>query len=96
MVSSPYYHCLTFSLLLIPPLIFASYLLAAFPNPPETLHVHPSLASLPSSAKSWQIYPEDYYEGGAYAVFPYGRMRYWLMGPEKGKKVRLQHRHLNS
>lgn len=88
MVSSPYYHCLTFSLLLIPPLIFASYLLAAFPNPPETLNVHPSLASLPLDAKSWRIYPEDYYEGGAYVNFPYGRVRYWIMGPENGKKVR--------
>ncbi|KAF9449057.1 alpha/beta-hydrolase [Macrolepiota fuliginosa MF-IS2] len=91
MVSSPYYHCLTFSLLLIPPLIFASYLLSAFPNPPETLNVHPSLASLPPNAKSWQIYPEDYYEGGAYVDFPYGRVRYWVMGPENGKKVVLIH-----
>jgi hypothetical protein len=70
-------------------MIFAMYLLAAFPNPPETLNIYPSLASLPLSAKSWQIYPEDFFEGGAYVEFPYGRMRYWLIGPEKGKKVRL-------
>lgn len=89
MVSSPYYHCLTLSLLLVPPLIFGTYLLVAFPSPPETLSLHPSLASLPRHAKSWQIYPEDFYEGGSYVSFPQGRMRYWLLGPENGKKVRL-------
>ncbi|XP_006456887.1 hypothetical protein AGABI2DRAFT_154349 [Agaricus bisporus var. bisporus H97] len=91
MVSSPYYHCLTLSLLLVPPLIFGTYLLVAFPSPPETLSLHPSLASLPRHAKSWQIYPEDFYEGGSYVSFPQGRMRYWLLGPENGKKVVLIH-----
>lgn len=90
MVPRSYFHCLTLSFLLIPPLIFASYLLAAFPNPPETINVHPSLASLPRGAKSWQIYPEDFYEGGEYVQFPHGRVRYWLIGPENGKKVCLQ------
>jgi hypothetical protein len=90
MVSSPYYHCLTLSLLLVPPLIFGTYLLVAFPSPPETLNLHPSLASLPRTAKSWQIYPEDFYEGGSYVTFPHGRTRYWLLGPENGKRVRLE------
>jgi len=90
MVSSSYYHCLTFSLLLIPSLIFASYLLVTFPNPPEALNIFPSFASLPPNSKSREIYPEDFYEGGSYADSPYGRTRYWLLGPENGKKVCLQ------
>ncbi|KAL9713172.1 hypothetical protein Ac2012v2_004413 [Leucoagaricus gongylophorus] len=91
MVSSSYYHCLTFSLLLIPSLIFASYLLVTFPNPPEALNIFPSFASLPPNSKSREIYPEDFYEGGSYADSPYGRTRYWLLGPENGKKIVLIH-----
>jgi len=87
MVSSPYYHCLTFSFLLIPPLIFATYLLVAFPNPPEALNIFPSFASLPPNSKAREIYPEDFYESGSYTNSPYGRTRYWLLGPENGKKV---------
>ncbi|KAF9044239.1 Alpha/Beta hydrolase protein [Panaeolus papilionaceus] len=91
MVSTSPYHCLTLSLLLLPPLLFTTYFLSAFPKPPEQLFLHPSLASLPPDARSWSIYPEDFYSGGAYAEFPSGRVRYWLLGPETGKKIVLIH-----
>lgn len=105
MVASNPFQCLTLSLLFIPPLLLTAYLLASFPHPPEALYLHPSLASLPSTSKTWSIYPEDFYPGGAYVTLPYGKVwlshislqsrdtqaliqvRYWLLGPEKGKKV---------
>ncbi|KAF8076921.1 Alpha/Beta hydrolase protein [Lyophyllum atratum] len=90
MVSNPF-QCLTLSLLIIPPLLITTYLLAAFPNPPEAVYLHKSLASLPPDAKSWSIYPENFYPGGDYVSLPFGRVRYWLMGPEKGQKVVLIH-----
>ncbi|KIK00540.1 hypothetical protein K443DRAFT_679111 [Laccaria amethystina LaAM-08-1] len=91
MVSSSPFQCLTLSLLIIPPLLLTTYFLAAFPNPPEPTFLHTSLASLPATSKSWSIYPENYYPGGGYATFPYGRVRYWVMGPETGEKVVLIH-----
>jgi hypothetical protein len=74
MVSSSPFQCLTLSLLIIPPLLLTTYFLAAFPNPPEPTFLHTSLASLPATSKSWSIYPENYYPGGGYATFPYGRV----------------------
>lgn len=74
MVANPFY-CLTLSLLVLPPLLITTYLLAAFPNPPEPIVVHPSLASLAPDSRSWSIYPEDYYPGGAYVSLPFGRVR---------------------
>ncbi|KAJ3501333.1 hypothetical protein NLJ89_g9379 [Agrocybe chaxingu] len=91
MVASSPYHCLTLSLLIIPPILLTTYFFAAFPTPPAPIFIHPSLASLPPTSKSWEIYPEDFYPGGGYAEFPTGRVRYWLLGPEKGKKVVLIH-----
>ncbi|KAG6836090.1 hypothetical protein H0H93_011502, partial [Arthromyces matolae] len=82
---------LTLSLLVIPPLLIATYLLSVFPYPPEPVFVHKSLASLPGDAKSWSIYPEDFYTGGAYVTLPYGRVRYWMLGPERGHKIVLIH-----
>lgn len=73
-VSSPY-HCLTLSLLIFPLLLLATYLMAAFPGPPQPVHVHSSLASLPRTEKSWSIYPEDFYPSGGYAEFPNGKVR---------------------
>ncbi|KAF8998866.1 Alpha/Beta hydrolase protein [Cyathus striatus] len=79
---------LSLLLLLLPPL----YFLSAFPTaPPTMLLLHPSLASLPSTAKTWEIYPEDFYDGGGYVTFPWGRVRYWVMGPESGEKIVLIH-----
>jgi pimeloyl-ACP methyl ester carboxylesterase len=65
--------------------------MAAFPPPPGTVYIHPSLECLPATSKSWTIYPEDFYPGGGYATFPNGKVRYWLLGPENGKKVVLIH-----
>ncbi|EGN94947.1 hypothetical protein SERLA73DRAFT_187220 [Serpula lacrymans var. lacrymans S7.3] len=91
MVISNPFQCLTFSLLILPPLFLTAYFFAGFPYPPDAPPIHPSLSSLPPSARSWSLYPEDFYEGGAYATFPYGRVRYWLIGPENGRKVVLIH-----
>ena len=72
-VTSPY-QCLTLSLLVLPPLLLTAYFMAAFPLPPSTVYVHPSLASLPPTSMSWMIYPEDFYPGGGYATFPNGKV----------------------
>ncbi|KAK2459954.1 hypothetical protein APHAL10511_008039 [Amanita phalloides] len=80
--------CLTFALLLVLPLLAVAYLLASFPHPPAPLIVLSSLSSLPIA---WSIYPDDYYAGGAYAPLPFGKVRYWLLGPENGQKVVLIH-----
>ncbi|KAF8160081.1 Alpha/Beta hydrolase protein [Pholiota molesta] len=91
MVATTPYQCLTLSLLILPPLLLTTYFMAIFPNPPAPVFVHPSLASMPLQSKSWSIYPEEFYPGGGYASFPNGRVRYWLLGPERGKKVVLIH-----
>ncbi|ETW84168.1 hypothetical protein HETIRDRAFT_146780 [Heterobasidion irregulare TC 32-1] len=89
-VSTPF-QCLTLSLLILPPLFLATYFLAQFPHAPEVSFIHPSLASLPRSSKTWEIYSEDFYDGGAYIKLPFGTVRYWLIGPENGKKIVLIH-----
>ncbi|KAK7038729.1 hypothetical protein VNI00_010614 [Paramarasmius palmivorus] len=89
-ITSPF-HCLTYTLLILPPLLLTGYLLASFPHPPESLQIHSSLACLPSESRSWSIYPEDFYEGGSYVNLPFGRVRYWLFGPEDGIKIVLIH-----
>lgn len=38
-----------------------------------------------------QLYPEDLYPNGDYWSSPFGRVRYWIVGPEDGKKVVLIH-----
>ncbi|KAF5333580.1 hypothetical protein D9611_002839 [Ephemerocybe angulata] len=84
-------HCMSLTVLVLPLVLAVAYLLAAFPSPPAPITVHQSLASLPQTSRSWTIYPEDFYPGGAYAELPYGKVRYWLMGPEKGRKIVLIH-----
>ncbi|OCH96459.1 alpha/beta-hydrolase [Obba rivulosa] len=59
---------------------------APFPFP-----VYPSLEAVPKSAAIRQVYPEDLYPNGNYVQLPYGRTRYWLLGPEDGIKVVLIH-----
>ena len=92
-----------YALFPIPLLLLLIYLVTQFPRPQESLHIYPSLASVPRSNRVWEIYNEDYFPGGGYAVLPYGRVslcldlfaphiheyqvRYWLMGPEDGEKV---------
>jgi hypothetical protein len=66
--------CLTLTVLLLPPLLLTTYWVATFPNPPKTFALHPSLASLPLSNPARLIYPETFYDGGAYVTLPYGRV----------------------
>ncbi|KAG2132200.1 Alpha/Beta hydrolase protein [Suillus cothurnatus] len=87
MGSTPFYRLA----LVLPPLLFTVYLLASFPRPPTVPIIHTSLAYLPSSSPSWNVYPEDLYSGGAYANLPLGRVRYWLIGPEDGRRIVLIH-----
>ncbi|KAF9002314.1 Alpha/Beta hydrolase protein [Cyathus striatus] len=73
-------------LVLLPPLYKLSTTSQA-----EPLYVHPGLSSLPRTSKSREVYPEDFYEGGNYVKLPWGRVRYWVLGPEDGRKIVLIH-----
>ncbi|KAH9002272.1 Alpha/Beta hydrolase protein [Lactarius hatsudake] len=88
--ASPY-QCLTLSFLLITSLVILSYFFAQFPHAPQGYSVYPSLSSLGPETKAKDIYPEEYYPGGAYVSLPFGNVRYWLFGPEAGKKIVLIH-----
>ncbi|KAI0782541.1 alpha/beta-hydrolase [Abortiporus biennis] len=89
--NSNIFQCLTLALLILPAITLFIYFLTVFPHNPDPLVINPSLSTLPKDSRSWQIYSEDFFEGGAYVKFPYGRVRYWLMGPEDGKKTVLIH-----
>ncbi|PCH40703.1 alpha/beta-hydrolase [Wolfiporia cocos MD-104 SS10] len=78
-------------LLALPAAVFFGYFLTAFPHRCTSTPAQPSLASLPADSPSWDIYPEDFYEGGAYARLPQGTVRYWLIGPENGERIVLIH-----
>ena len=78
MVATTPYQCLTLSLLVLPPMLLTAYFMAIFPSPPAPIFIHPSLASMPPTSKSWSIYPEDFYPGGGYASFPNGKVCYPL------------------
>ncbi|KAI5120314.1 hypothetical protein M0805_000374 [Coniferiporia weirii] len=82
---------LSLSLIALPSFLLLLGFLASFPLPPVPVAVYPSLASLPNNSRSWRIYPEDFYDGGGYVSFPFGRVRYWVFGPEDGEKVVLIH-----
>jgi hypothetical protein len=75
------YHCLASSLLVISSLILLSYFFAQFPHAPQGYSVHPSLASLGPETKTKDVYPEDYYSGGAYVSLPFGNVRLSLLFP---------------
>ncbi|KAI0326699.1 alpha/beta-hydrolase [Cubamyces sp. BRFM 1775] len=78
-------------LLVCPAVVILSYFFTVFPHTPESLYIHPSLATLPKTSQSRVIYPDNFYDGGAYVKLPYGTVRYWLIGPEHGKRVVLIH-----
>ena len=59
-------------LLVCPVVVSLAYFFTVFPHTPDSLYIHPSLATLPKSNPSWSLYPDDYFSGGAYAKFPYG------------------------
>lgn len=63
-----------YALFPIPLLLLLIYLVTQFPRPQESLHIYPSLASVPRSNRVWEIYNEDFFPGGGYAVLPYGRV----------------------
>ncbi|KAH8092510.1 alpha/beta-hydrolase [Cristinia sonorae] len=83
--------CGTITLLILPAITILVYFLTVFPHNPACLVIHPSLSSLSKESRSWQIYDEDFFQGGAYVSFPYGRVRYWLFGPEEGTRIVLIH-----
>lgn len=70
-----------YALFSIPPLLLLIYLVTQFPRPQESLHIYPSLASVPRSNRVWEIYNEDYFPGGGYAVLPYGQVSCVLVCP---------------
>lgn len=53
--------------------------------------VHPSMESLPKDSELRQRYPDDIYPNGSYFKSPYGRVRYYVIGPMEGEKVVLIH-----
>ncbi|THU81870.1 alpha/beta-hydrolase [Dendrothele bispora CBS 962.96] len=55
------------------------------------IFIHPALDILPLTCNSWKIYPEDIYPGGGYLDTDFGKVRYWLFGPETGIKIVLIH-----
>ena len=61
------------SLLVLPPLLLTIGLFIRFPAP-TTVPIYPSLQSLPPSSRSWKIFPDTYYDGGAYVTFPNGKV----------------------
>ncbi|EKM59108.1 uncharacterized protein PHACADRAFT_249331 [Phanerochaete carnosa HHB-10118-sp] len=60
--------------------------MAPFPTP-----VIYSMEALNKDLPIRQLYPEDIYPNGDYYPSPYGRVRYWIVGPEDGQKVVLIH-----
>ena len=62
-------------LLVCPAVVILSYFFTVFPHTPDSLYIHPSLATLDKSNPSWSIYPDTFYNGGAYAKFPHGSVR---------------------
>jgi hypothetical protein len=60
-----------------------------FPDAPRDRRAGHSLAALGPASPHWAVYPEDFFPGGAYVELPHGRTRYWVLGPEDGKRVRV-------
>ena len=60
-----------------PHLLFDSPLLFLRPVSTRTPRIQrsPILASLGSETKAKEVYPEDYYAGGAYLSLPFGNVR---------------------
>ncbi|GBE78277.1 alpha/beta-hydrolase [Sparassis latifolia] len=55
------------------------------------LAVSHSMEALPASSRIRSIYPEDIFPNGSYVQLPYGRVRFWLLGPDNGPRVVLIH-----
>lgn len=70
-------------------LVTLPFLLFRLPKPETKLKVHPGLGELsgPDTARLKELYPEDIYEGGAYADLPLGYLKYYVVGSEFSQKV---------
>ena len=68
------FQCGTLTLLILPAITLLVYFYTVFPHTPASLVIQPSLSSLSKDSRSWQIYAEDFFQGGAYVTFPYGRV----------------------
>ncbi|KAI0961498.1 hypothetical protein AcV7_000585 [Taiwanofungus camphoratus] len=53
--------------------------------------VYNSMEALPEASRIRAIYPDDFFPNGTYVQLPYGRVRFWLLGPEEGTRVVLIH-----
>ncbi|PSR79227.1 hypothetical protein PHLCEN_2v7085 [Hermanssonia centrifuga] len=53
--------------------------------------VKPSMETLPESSPLRQMFPETFYSNGNYYSSPFGRVKYWILGPADGKKIVLIH-----
>ncbi|KIO32903.1 hypothetical protein M407DRAFT_18361 [Tulasnella calospora MUT 4182] len=78
---------------LIPLLAAMPYFLFKLPSPARPPKIHPGLAGLPGPDDELRkrlkaIYPENFYEGGAYADLPFGKLRYYILGDELSPKVK--------
>lgn len=62
------FNCITLTLLVLPAIVIAVYFLTSFPHVPESVVIHPSLASLNRTNESnvaervKAVYPEDFWE----------------------------------
>ena len=66
---------ITLTLLVLPPLVLVIGLFIRFPAP-TALTIYPSLQSLPPASRIWSVFPDTYYDGGAYVTFPNGKVRF--------------------
>ncbi|KAG9018199.1 hypothetical protein FRB90_011897 [Tulasnella sp. 427] len=77
---------------LVPLLAALPYFLFRLPRPIHPPKIHPGLAELPGPDDEHRkrlktIYPENFYEGGAYADLPFGKLRYYILGEEVSPKL---------
>ena len=67
-----------------------SLLYGLIPKAPRKMKISKGLANVPLGAlqeRVHEIYPDNMHGEGQYVTLPYGRVKYWLVGPAEGKKV---------
>jgi hypothetical protein len=72
---------------ILPTIYFAWRYLFPFPASAKSPQKDYSLSSLPLDSRHWEIFPEDFYGQGEYVELPHGRVKFWILGPDEGKKV---------
>lgn len=75
-----------------PVLVSLAYLLSEPLPPPRKLVIHPAISKLSDDGSELrrlyaEAYPEDFFEGGGYANLPFGKIKYFVLGPEDAPKV---------